>query len=441
MGHRVRAEILTIGDELLRGEIVDSNKAFLAERLLTLDVECRHQISVCDDPMDMTEAFRIAVGRADIVLVSGGLGPTRDDLTAEVLAQAFGRELCLDESSLETIRAFFKNVGREMSPNNAKQAYFPTAAEVLPNPLGTAPGFMIEEGGSLVFCLPGVPRELHRMMDEEVLPRIASSAAGQRQTRFVSAVLLSTFGIGESTLDAELKDVAAGGDVSLGFRTSFPDNHLRPIAFGASAEEADRKLAELVSVIRERLGPVLYGEGGEDMPQVVGRLLRERGQTLAVAESCTGGLIAEKLTGVPGCSDYFLGGVVAYANDAKSALLGVPAPVLESHGAVSEPTARAMAEGVRERFGADIGVATTGISGPGGGSEEKPVGLVYVALASSGGTIVEDFVFPLDRVRHRALTAQLVLDWVRRSLLGLELVGPSLLRRGGGGSMPGRRSE
>ena len=436
----MKAEILTIGDELLRGEIVDSNKTFLAERLLTVDVESRYQISVCDDPKDMTDCFRNAVARADIVIVSGGLGPTRDDLTAQVLAQTFGREMCLDDASLETIQAFFQSVGREMAPNNAKQAYFPAKAEVLPNPLGTAPGFMIEEQGALVFCLPGVPRELYRMMDEEVLPRIALRAAGQHQTRFVSAALLSTFGIGESSLDADLKDVAVGEDVSLGFRTAFPDNHLRPIAFGKSPEEADRKLDALVREIRERLGPVLYGQDGEDMPSVVGRLLREKGRTLALAESCTGGLVAEKLTGVPGASEYFLGGVVAYANEAKSALLGVSEVTLEKHGAVSEPVARAMAESARERFGADIGVATTGISGPGGGSAEKPVGLVYVALATDAETSVESFVFPLDRPRHRALTAQLALDWIRRSLLGLELAGPTLMRRGGG-STPGRRSE
>ena len=470
----MKAEILTIGDELLRGEIVDSNKSLLSDRLLGLDVQTRYHVSVCDDPEDMTDAFRRAAARSDVVLVSGGLGPTRDDLTTEVLAQTFDRPLVLDEAVLETIRAFFRGVGREMTENNAKQARFPEGAEVLPNPIGTAPGFLLVVEGSAFFCMPGVPRELERMMDEQVLPRIAklqaersagsqARAAGAQRAgkaegraasrrraesegtaerssegRVVRAALLRTFGMGESTLDDELKDIAASGDVSLGFRTAFPDNYLRPLARAATVEEAEAKLAHLCDAIRERLGPLVYGEGDETLPAVVGRLLREHGRTIAVAESCTGGLVAARITEVPGASDYFAGGVVVYANAAKTALLGVPEAMLAEHGAVSEPVARAMAEGARTRFAADFGVATTGISGPGGGSPEKPLGLVHVALAREGGTHSDHFVFPLDRSRHRLLTAQIALDWVRRALLGVELVGPTLMRRRGGGSTPGR---
>jgi nicotinamide-nucleotide amidase len=433
----VRAEVLTIGDELLRGEIVDSNKSFLSERLLSLDIETRFHGSVRDDPPDMIDAFQRAAARSDVVLVSGGLGPTRDDLTAEVLAKAFGRELVLDPQALAGIRAFFASVGREMTENNAKQARFPAGAEVLANPIGTAPGFLVEESGALFFCMPGVPRELMRMMDEQVLPRIAARAG--TAAGVVRAALLRTFGMGESTLDAELADLARSTDVSLGFRTSFPDNYLRPLARGRSAAEAEARLAELCTAIRQRLGALVYGEGDATLEGVVGALLRERGRTLAVAESCTGGLVAGKLTDVPGASSYFLGGVVAYANAAKVSLLGVPEPLLAAHGAVSEPVARAMAEGVRQRFGADLGLATTGISGPEGGSPEKPVGLVHLALADAAGSHADHFVFPLDRTRHRQLTAQVALDWVRRSLLGEPLVGPSLLRRVGGGSAPGAR--
>ncbi len=431
----MKAEILTIGDELMRGKIIDSNKSFLSEQLLTLDIETRHHVSVRDDPADMIDTFRRAAERSDVVLVSGGLGPTRDDLTSQVLAKAFGREHRLDEAALETIRAFFRSVGREMTDNNASQAYFPDGAEVLPNPIGTAPGFLIEEGGALIFCMPGVPRELERMLREQVLPRIA---ARRGDGQVVRSALLRTFGMGESTLDDELVDIAASGDVSLGFRTSFPDNYLRPVARAANAEQAEAKLAEVCDAIRQRLGPLVYGEGEETLPAVVGRMLREQGRTIATAESCTGGLIAEQITDVAGASDYFLGGVVAYSNAAKTALLGVPEALLEEHGAVSDPVIRAMAEGVYERFGADFGVATSGISGPGGGSPEKPVGLVHVALASAEGTHAEHFVFPLDRTRHRLLTARIALDWVRRALLGVELVGPQLMRRRGGGAPPGR---
>jgi nicotinamide-nucleotide amidase len=422
----VKAEIVTIGDELLRGEIIDSNKAFLSDRLLSLDLETHFHSSVRDVPADMIDAFRRAAGRADVVLVSGGLGPTRDDLTAEALAQAFGRGMRLDEQALAGIRAFFAAVGREMTENNASQAWFPDGAEVLANPIGTAPGFMLDVKTAVFFCMPGVPREMMRMMDEQVLPRIAARISGSGVVR---ARLLRTFGIGESTLDAELADVATSGDVVLGFRTSFPDNYLRPVARAATAAEAESMLDRVCAAIRTRLGALVYGEGEETMEQVVGRLLVERGARVAVAESCTGGLIAEKLTDVPGSSAYFAGGVVAYADAAKTALLGVPEDLLAEHGAVSDPVARAMAEGARARFAADLAVATTGISGPGGGSDAKPVGLVHLALADGQGMHSDHFVFPLDRTRHRQLTAQLALDWIRRRMLGAALVGPTLASR------------
>ena len=262
------------------------------------------------------------------------------------------------------------------------------------------------------------------MMDEQVLPRLAGRAARAVSDSggkgVVRAGLLRTFGMGESSLDAKLRSVDLGEGVELGFRTSFPDNFLRPLARASSAEEAETKLAAAISILREHLGDLIYAEGEESMEAVVGRLLREANATLAVAESCTGGLIAEKLTDVPGSSQYFLGGVVAYANSAKTALLDVPPEMLDKHGAVSVEVATAMAEGARQRFGASYGVATTGISGPDGGTPEKPVGLVHVALSRAGGAHSEDFVFPMDRTRHRELTAQVALDWVRRSLLGLD---------------------
>lgn len=444
----MNAEIITIGDELMRGEIIDSNKARIAQRLLLHDLDTRHQVSVLDHPADMRDAFERAASRSDFVLVSGGLGPTRDDLTTEVLAETFGRKLVLHPPSLAAIEAFFARVGREMAETNRKQAYFPEDADVLENPIGTAPGFSMREGRATFFAMPGVPPELDRMMDEQVLPRIGARLAEEEEggaaRRVVRAALLATFGVGESTLEAELTDLmrdrspeTGEGLVELGFRTSFPDNFLRPVARAATAAAADAKIAEAVAAIRERLGPVVYGEGIDTMESVVGRLLTERGMTLATAESCTGGLIAERVTDVPGSSVYFLGGVVSYSNEAKAAMLGVPEDVLAREGAVSEPVIRAMAEGVRERFGSDFGVATSGISGPGGGTPEKPVGLVWIALATAEGTHADSFVFQVDRSRHRRLTAQVALDWIRRSLLGAELVGPSLMRRSGGGSTPG----
>jgi len=437
----MKAEVLTIGDELLRGEITDSNKSFLSQRLLTLDIETRFHVTCADDRADMAEVFRRAAARSDVVLVSGGLGPTRDDLTIEVLADTFGLELVLHEPSLEALRGFFARFGREMAAINEKQAWFPEGAEVLDNPIGTAPGTMLavpsdglhvaagerspSGGSALFFCMPGVPRELYKMMDEQVLPRIASR---RRVVSWVRASLLRTFGIGESNLDEMLRDVALPEGVELGFRTQFPDNHVRPVARAASAAEADAKLARSCQLLRERLGALVYGEGEETLEAVTGRLLTERGATLAVAESCTGGMIGELLTATPGSSVYFKGGVVAYWNDAKTSLLGVPDEMLKQHGAVSEPVARAMAEGARARFGTDLAVATTGIAGPTGGTAEKPVGLIYVALASAAGSQVRELQLAFDRERNRRLTAQIAIDWVRRHLLGASLDLPRLGR-------------
>ncbi len=451
-GEILCAEIITIGDEILRGEIVDSNKALMSERLHDIEVEPRFHTSVLDHREEMADAFRRAVSRADVILVSGGLGPTRDDLTTEVLAKTFGRDLVLDPPSLEKIHGFFRKLGREMSENNAKQAYFPADAEVLPNPAGTAPGFVMHvsegrgEGGALIFAMPGVPRELSLMLDAEVLPRVlartnhgagAAAHGTLAPARAMRARLLRTFGLGESTLDAELRHFAQEEGVELGFRTTFPDNYLRPVVRAAGAEEAEAKLDSVCREIRRHLGAVVYGEGDETMAAVAGRLLAAQGATIATAESCTGGLVAEMLTEIAGSSAYFIGGLVAYSNEIKTAQLGVPEAMLIEHGAVSKPVAIAMAQGVRERFGTEFGVSTTGISGPDGGTEEKPVGTVCVALARNGAeTHVERFVFPLDRIRHRTLTAQVALDWVRRSLLGVELVGPSLLRRRGGAAPP-----
>jgi len=434
----MRAEILSIGDELLRGEIVDTNKSFLSERLLHLDVETRFQSTVADDRADIAEALWRAVARADIVLVSGGLGPTRDDLTIEVLAETFGRKLVLDGAVLAELRAFFARFGREMAAINEKQAWFPEGAEVLANPIGTAPGTLLEverkdREAALIFCMPGVPRELHRMIDEQVMPRIVQK---RRATAFVRATLLRTFGIGESNLDERLRELALPPGVELGFRTQFPDNHVRAVARAASLEGADEKLRAAVAAIRERLGVLVYGDGEETLETVVVRRLDEHGRTLATAESCTGGMIAELVTAVPGSSAVFRGGVVAYANEAKTALLGVPEAWLAEHGAVSDPVARAMAEGARARFGTDYAVATTGIAGPTGGTADKPVGLLYIALATAGGTESRELFFAFDRERNRRLGAQVALDWVRRHLLGEALDLPRVST-----SLPGARSE
>lgn len=428
----MRAEILTIGDELLRGEIIDSNKSFLAQRLLMLDIETRWNVTCADDPADMTTSFLAAASRSDILLVSGGLGPTRDDLTMAVLAETFGRELVLDQPSLDTLRDRYARSGREMPEINQKQAWFPDGADILLNPIGTAPGAMLEVPGggdtdtTLIFCMPGVPRELYRMMDEQVSPRIADRLT---ITSWMRARLLRTFGLGESNLDERLRSLTLPEGVELGFRTQFPDNHVRPVARAASEAEAQARLEEACEIIRGELGALVYGEEDEPLEAATGRLLAEQGTTLAVAESCTGGLISELLTTQPGSSAWFKGGVAAYSEAAKIEWLGVPAEILAVHGAVSEQTAQAMAEGVRARLSTDLALATTGYAGPGDGGPGKPAGLVYVALAGPHGTEVKELVLTFDRERNRRITAQAGIDWIRRHILGEPMELPRLGRR------------
>jgi len=432
---REQVWVVTIGDELLRGEIVDSNKSHLSQRMLALELETTRHVSVPDEPTPIEEVLRQAAARARFVLVSGGLGPTRDDITTEVAARTFGRKLVRDAAALEQIRAFFRRYNREMAENNAKQADFPEGAEVLPNPLGTAPGFRLEvphagagEPPANLFFMPGVPRELFRMIDEEVMPRISARLGRGRAVR---ARLLRTFGIGESNLDRMLADLAQGeADAAIGFRTQFPDNLVRILVRAPDEATAERRLDALEREVRARLGELVVGAGERKLEEVVAELLRERKRTIAVAESITGGLIASRLTDVPGSSAYLLEAVVAYANDAKVRALGVDSEAVVRHGAVSEPVARQMAEGVRRAAGADIGLATTGIAGPDGGSAEKPVGTLWLALADGAGTIAHRYQLMNDRARNKELASQLALDWIRRRLLGLAISADSFPRLG-----------
>ncbi len=417
--------VVTIGDELLRGEIVDSNKSYLSERMLALDLESTRHVSVPDDPAAIEEVLREAAARARVVLVSGGLGPTRDDITTEVAARTFGRKIYRDAAALEHVRAFFRRFNREVAENNAKQADFPEGAVVLANPLGTAPGFMLEVVGASdgvvaqLFFMPGVPRELYRMLDEEVMPRISTPLG---RGRLVRARLLRTFGIGESNLDRILHDLAHNdADAVLGFRTQFPDNLVRILVRAADEDGARRRLDELEREIRARLGDLVLGVGERGLEAIVAELLCEKKLTIAVAESLTGGLVTSRLTDVPGSSAYLLAAFVSYANDSKVRELGVDPAALARDGAVSEVVARQMAEGARRRAGTDLGLATTGIAGPDGGSPEKPVGTVWLALADANGTIAHRYQMMADRRRNKDLASQLALDWVRRHLLGLPI--------------------
>jgi nicotinamide-nucleotide amidase len=415
----VKAALLAIGDEIVAGLTTDTNSGFLAEQLRGVGVEPVAGFAVPDDEDAMARAWERALAEAEVAISTGGLGPTADDLTTAVVARLAGRPLRLDEPSLAIIEERFRGRGMEMPENNRKQALFPEGSTIVPNPLGTASGFIcpVGRGGAIrhVVCLPGVPREMKRMAVETVIPWLEGLSPGRR---FVSRVF-STFGLAESRLDELLAGVVSPSEARLAFRAAFPRIQARLTVAGAPDDDLEGRLDALEARVRERLGSHLYAIGDEGMEQTVGRLLRERGLTLAVAESCTGGLIGHRITEVPGSSEYFVMGVVSYSNDAKERLLGVRPETLREHGAVSPQTAEEMAVGVRRLAGADLGLSTTGIAGPGGGSPDKPVGTVCVGLAWEGGSWSRRYDLG-ERSRDwvKGMTAQTALDRVRRWLLG-----------------------
>ena len=423
----IRVAILSTGDELTTGRIVDTNSSWIADKLFEIGIEVVAVLTVGDHRDRLVAAWRRGLELADVVISTGGIGPTADDLTSEVVADVVGAPLVEDAASADRIRQLFAAFGREMPLNNLKQALFPRGATIIPNALGTAPGYRIERDGRHVVVLPGVPREMKPMMEETVLPWLVALRGGDEV--FVARTF-QTFGLTESGLDELVAGVVDPAEARVSFRASFPEISLRVVVHGAPADAATRADA-LAARVRERIGPFLYGEGVVTMEEVVGRLLCERGLTVALAESCTGGLVAHRLTNVPGSSEYVRGAVVAYANAAKEALLGVRAETLAAHGAVSEETAAEMAAGARRVFGTSLAVSTTGIAGPTGGTPEKPVGTVCLALAADAGVVTRRYQLWGTRDWVKLLASQLALDWMRRHALGIPVADSQLFRRDG----------
>lgn len=416
----MHAEVIAVGTELTSGQKLDTNSQWLSRRLGELGVEVRHHTTVADDLALNLEAFRIASGRADLVVVGGGLGPTQDDLTREALASLAGVPLAEDEPSLRAIEALFARRNRPMPPRNRVQALLPRGSEALPNRAGTAPGVWMAVGRAVFACLPGVPGELRIMFDEQVVPRLRAS--GRLRRVFVHRVV-NLFGRGESEIEARALDLTARGRrPEVGITASDATISFRVVGDGATEAEAARALEPTLALIRERFGDLIVGEGDVDVPEALVAELERTGSTIATAESCTGGLIAQRITAIAGVSPYFPGGVVSYANEAKTDLLGVPPELIAAHGAVSAEVAEAMADGVRRRFGTTIGLAVTGIAGPTGGSPEKPVGLVYVGLSGPGGVRHRRLEIgpeqPRDVIRSRA--AKHAMNWARLALKGME---------------------
>ena len=406
----MKAEILAVGSEMLTPDRLDTNSLFLTEELNKLGVEVVRKTIVGDDRELLSAAFQEALARVPLVVASGGLGPTEDDLTRETLSDLLGRKLRLNEEILNAIKAKFRSFGREMPEVNVRQAMVPEGAEVLENPRGTAPGRWIEDRGRIVALLPGPPRELKPLFLEQVVPRLEKRATGVR----LHHRELRVAGMGESHVETRIKSIykrfsdvqttvlATPGEIQI---------HLR-IWTGDSAH-AEKTLNELVEGIHLALGERIFSTDGQSMEEVVARLLTLNIATIATAESCTGGLLAERLTRIAGSSLYFLGGVVSYSNELKTAWVDVAADIIQTKGAVSAEVAVALADGIRRRVGSTLGVGITGIAGPSGGSEEKPVGTVHVALVHAAGVKEFGRIFPGDREAIRWHASQMALDMVR----------------------------
>jgi nicotinamide-nucleotide amidase len=419
------AEILSTGEEVLNGVIVDSNAAHIAQRLFGMGLRVSRHTTVGDRLSSLADILKEIGNRADVALVTGGLGPTTDDLSAEAAARAMGVPLKLDQEALDHIAEFFKMRGVEMKKTNEKQAFFPQGAQRLDNPVGTAPGFSVTIGKCRFFFMPGVPFEMHRMMQDWVLPGIAGMLGDAGGGCNILQVL-STFGLAESTVGHLLAGFeSACGEVQLGYQVAFPGIFVKLYGHGQDEAACRGKVDDATDWVCQRLGNHVVSREGQPMEAVLGRLLSERKETLAVAESCTGGLISHWLTNVAGSSDYFLFSGVTYSNEAKQRVLGVSKETLKRFGAVHERTAGEMAAGARHAAGATYGLATSGIAGPGGGSPDKPVGTVCIGLAGPDGTQTYRFHFTYgQRLMMKKMFAMKALDLLRRHLVGTASVQP-----------------
>ena len=417
----MQIEIVTIGNEVLSGRTLDTNFAFLARALEEVSVQVGWHTTVGDQAERIGEALGRALDRADAVVMTGGLGPTPDDLTRKAVASALGRPLTLDESVLERIRERVRRLGRTLPASIEAQALLPRGAQTFANALGTAPGILIEHDGKPVFLLPGVPQEMEALAREFVVPQLR-----RRSGRAVETFTLRTAGVFETMLEEHIGALPRDWPgATLAYLPGFAGVDLRVTVTGGSPDDVRDVARRAHDELLERVKSVVYAEGERSIEDVVGGLLLERGWRIAAAESCTGGLLSKRLTDVPGSSRYVERGFVTYSNAAKLDLLGVSPADLEAHGAVSAPVAEQMARGARRQAGVEVGVGVTGIAGPGGGTEQKPVGLVFIGLSSPEGDAVRRLRFTGTRNAIRERATQSALDLVRRQLVGMPLE-PSL---------------
>ena len=424
-----RAVVMSTGDEIMTGKVVDTNSNYLADKLVENGVDLVAVLTTGDVPDRLEWAWRTAVAMSDVVISTGGIGPTVDDLTTETVARIAGVKLVRDQASVDHMKRLFATINRVMPENNLKQADFPEGAEVIPNPLGTAPGFRmpvtINGHTSQLIVLPGVPREMKPMMENWVVPWIQRNRGTDK---VIAMRIFQTFGMSESALDEAVAGLIKPDEARVGLRASFPQISLRLTVEGKPGE-AERKLEELAQRVRGKISEFVFAEGETSMEEVVGQLLIKKKLKLAVAESCTGGLIGHRLTNVAGSSNYLIGDFVTYSNEMKQALLGVSDETLRTVGAVSEECVREMAAGARKRAGADVAISTSGVAGPDGGTPDKPVGTVGIGMDSERGQVSRRYQFRGTRDWIKLLTSQVALDWIRRYALDLQIAESALFRR------------
>lgn len=409
----VKAEIIAVGTEILLGDILNTNAQYLALQLAELGIDVYYQTVVGDNPQRLEDTLFHAFSRADLIITTGGLGPTEDDLTKETGSKYFEEELVLDERALKRIEKYFNRIGREMTENNRKQAYVPKNGKVLYNDNGTAPGIIIEKNGKILVMLPGPPKETVPMFEQQVKPYLAQ----KQEYTFVSRVL-RVAGVGESAMEMAIKDIIdSQTNPTIAPYAKDSEALLRITAKAKSVQEGQNMIVPVAEEIYRRFGHDVYAEGETNMQTVVAKLLLDKQKTIATAESCTGGAIASALVEYAGVSKVFLDGCVTYSNESKIKRLGVKAETLEKYGAVSHETAKEMAEGAAKTAGTNIGLSTTGVAGPDGGTDDKPVGLVYIGLTIDGVTQTKECHFVGNREKIRVRAVHRALDWLRRELL------------------------
>lgn len=413
----MRAELIFVGTELLLGQIVNTNAAYLGENLANLGVDLYYSSVVGDNLDRIRDTIRSALNRSDLVIITGGLGPTFDDITREGIAAAIGRELVYDPNVMAKIEEHFKRTKHQILPMHKRQAYvISEGCKVVPNSIGSAPGLIISYEDKWIIATPGVPREMKKMCEEVIFPWIAEKSGKVA----IKSKVLKVSGMGESAVANQINDIVESlSNPTIAFLCRPGEVSIRITAKADDADSAKRMISDVADRVKDKLNENIFGEDDQTMEQVVGSLLLKNHKTLAIAESCTGGLISDRITNIPGSSDYFQGGVIAYSNQLKIDLLGVSSENLKKYGAVSSIVAQQMAEGIREFANTDYGIGVTGIAGPTGATDEKPIGLVYIGLATEKESYAKEFRFVGDRVSIKLWASQTALDLLRRELIKL----------------------